>query len=68
MKWMRKNFIFTLLLLLVVSSLTGCQSKEVNSVESVKEGKTATSKIAEAISQIKPQINTKVETQDSDIS
>lgn len=63
MKWIRKNLIFTLLLLLVVSSLTGCQSKEVNTVESAIEGKTSTTKIAAALSQMNPQINTKVETQ-----
>ena len=60
MKWIRKNLIFTILLLLVVSSLTGCQSKEVNAVDTSKEGKTAANKIVAALTQVKPRVEPQV--------
>ena len=63
MKSIQKNLIFSVLLLLIVSGLTGCQEKEVNTIESVKEGKKVTTKIVTALSQISPQIESEVMTQ-----
>lgn len=63
MKSIGKNLIYTVLLILVILSLTGCQSEEVNTVDTVKDGRTATSKMASAFSLIQPKVEASVATQ-----
>ena len=57
---LQKILVLGLVLMLGVAGLTGCQSQEVNAVEAAKEGKTAANKIATALAQVKPEVETQV--------
>ena len=51
---------FALVLMLAVTSLTGCQTQEVNEIEAAKEGKTQTSKTISALLQLELQVDPQI--------